>query len=64
MNPFQTGPGDVAAVEDPNIDGPKIPIEELLSLVRHSKLAQIKSALDYLPNKKFDKALIQVVMLT
>jgi hypothetical protein len=42
------------------IDGPNVPIEELISLVRHSKLAQIKDALDYLPNKKFDKSLVQV----
>ena len=42
------------------IDGPNIPIEELVSLVRYSKLATIKDALDYMPNKKFDKSLVQV----
>eukprot|EP01032_Pedospumella_encystans_P014447 gene14447-16588_t len=62
VNPFKTGgpqAGGVSA-EDMMIDGPKIPIEELISLVRHSKLATIKEALDYLPNKKFDKTLVQV----
>jgi hypothetical protein len=47
-------------LQDAMIDGPNVPIEELISLVRHSKLAQIKDALDYLPNKKFDKSLVQV----
>lgn len=62
VNPFKTSPqgaGGVSA-EDMMIDGPKIPIEELISLMRHSKLATIKEALDYLPNKKFDKSLVQV----
>jgi len=62
VNPFKTGgpqAGGMSA-EDMMIDGPKIPIEELISLVRHSKLATIKEALDYLPNKKFDKTLVQV----
>jgi hypothetical protein len=43
-----------------HIDGPNIPLEELLSLVRHSKFSQIKEHLDYLPNKNFDKTLVQV----
>lgn len=64
-NPFKSGgPGGGGAGgmsdEDLMIDGPKIPIEELISLVRHSKLATIKEALDYMPNKKFDKSLVQV----
>ena len=42
------------------MDGPKIPLPELFSLVRHSKISLIKDALDYLPNKKFDKSLVQV----
>ena len=61
-NPFKNGGpgGPGSSVEDMMIDGPKIPIEELISLVRHSKLATIKDALDYMPNKKFDKSLVQV----
>ena len=67
-NPFRPGTAAGAAAgggpggadEDAMIDGPSIPIEELISLVRHSKLATIKDALDYLPNKKFDKSLVQV----
>lgn len=55
-----TGGGPSGLDEDAMIDGPGVPIEELISLVRHSKLAQIKDALDYLPNKKFDKSLVQV----
>ena len=43
-----------------NIDGPKITLDELFSLVRHSKFSTIKEALDYLPNKKFDPTLVQV----
>ena len=43
------------------IDGPKIPLSELMSLVRHSKLSLVKQALDYLPNKTFDKTLVQVI---
>jgi hypothetical protein len=70
-NPFKSGtansgggPGGGGAGpggdDDAMIDGPNIPIEELISLVRHSKLATIKDALDYLPSKKFDKSLVQV----
>ncbi len=47
--------------ENKNLDGPKISINELFSLVRHSKFSFIKEALDYLPNKKFDKTLVQVI---
>ena len=44
---------------DPRLlEGPKVPIEELMSLVRHAKFALVKDALDYLPNKRFDKALV------
>ena len=57
------GGGPAGLDEDAMIDGPNVPIEELISLVRHSKLAQIKDALDYLPNKKFDKSLVQVRMM-
>ena len=38
---------------------PKISLEELFSLVRHSKFSLLKEALDFLPNKKFDPTLIQ-----
>jgi hypothetical protein len=68
-NPFKAGsdggrgaaPGAGGSDVDPLIDGPNIPIEELISLVRHSKIANIKEALDYMPNKKFDKTLVQVL---
>ena len=60
-NPFQTtGSTSDAPLEDPNIDGPKVPIEELISFARHAKLTQMKAAIDYLPNKKFDNTLVQV----
>lgn len=69
-NPFKQGAstnggssamsGMPGSDEDAMLDGPNIPIEELISLVRHSKLATIKEALDYMPNKKFDKSLVQV----
>ena len=49
-------PGDTNRVTE---DGPKLPLNELFSLVRHSKFSLIKEALDYLPNKKFDKTLVQ-----
>ena len=45
------------------LEGPKISMNELFSLVRHSKFAQIKEAIDYLPNKVFDKTLIQVMFI-
>ena len=59
-NPFQTGDGDVNGVDRRQIDGPSITIDEILSLVRHSKLSLLKEAMDYLPNKPFDKSLVQV----
>lgn len=65
-NPFQSGPGGTAmGTSGPDddrsmIDGPKIPLSELFSLVRHSKFTLIKEAIDYLPNKTFDKSLVQV----
>ncbi len=46
--------------DDRNIEGPKIPLAELFSYVRHSKFSLIKDAIDYLPNKPFDKSLVQV----
>eukprot|EP00604_Paraphysomonas_vestita_P000409 CAMPEP_0174826070 /NCGR_PEP_ID=MMETSP1107-20130205/43472_1 /TAXON_ID=36770 /ORGANISM="Paraphysomonas vestita, Strain GFlagA" /LENGTH=491 /DNA_ID=CAMNT_0016058473 /DNA_START=1773 /DNA_END=3244 /DNA_ORIENTATION=+ len=42
------------------IDGPQISLAELFSLVRHSKYSLLKEALDYLPNKDFDKSLVKV----
>ena len=42
------------------MDGPSVTIAELVSYVRHSKFLLIKEALDYLPNKPFDKTLVQV----
>lgn len=41
------------------MDGPKVSLQELFSLARHSKVSLIKEALDYLPSKKFDKSLIK-----
>jgi hypothetical protein len=49
----------LGADEDRNINGPKVSVPELLSLVRHSKFSQIKDAIDYLPNKSFDRSLVQ-----
>lgn len=46
---------------DRAIDGPKISIQELFSLVRHSKFGLLKEAVDYLPTKPFDKSLVQVI---
>lgn len=63
-NPFKGAAGTAsqdAQGDRRQIDGPKIPLQELFSLVRHSKLALIKEALDYLPSKKFDKSLVQVL---
>jgi ankyrin repeat protein len=42
------------------IDGPKLSLEELFSLVRHSKFNLLKEALDYLPNRDFDNSLVRV----
>ena len=60
-NPFKPneGQGGDGSMEDKMIDGPKVPLNELFSLVRHSKLSLLKDALDYLPNKPFDKTLVQ-----
>jgi hypothetical protein len=49
-------PGDTNKMDS---DGLKVPLNEMFSLVRHSKMALIKEALDFLPNKKFDQTLIQ-----
>ena len=46
------------------MDGPSVTIAELVSYVRHSKFSLIKEALDYLPNKPFDKTLVQVAYVT
>lgn len=63
-NPFEGGLGDTStgggSLDDRMIDGPKVSIEELMSLVRHSKLPAVRDAIDYLPNKPFDKALVQI----
>lgn len=62
-NPFDSGDGGKIGApgeERRFIDGPKIPLSEIFSLVRHSKLSLIKQALDYLPNKAYDKTLTQV----
>lgn len=44
------------------VEGPRIPLSELFSFVRHSKFSHLKEAIDYLPNKPFDKSLIQAQM--
>lgn len=64
-NPFINNPAPEGATTSGGtdrriMDGPKIPLVELFSLVRHSKISLIKEALDYLPNKKFDKSLVSV----
>lgn len=41
-------------------EGPKIGLDELFSIVRHSKYPLLKEALDYLPRKDFDKSLVSV----
>lgn len=56
-NPFK--PNETGDEDNDGQGVPNIPLPDLFSLVRHSKLSQIKAALDYLPNKSFDKALIQ-----
>lgn len=64
-NPFQpeggeSGGGIGGPGEDRRfIDGPKVSLQELFSFVRHSKLTLLKEAVDYLPNKKFDKTLVK-----
>ncbi len=62
-NPFKPN-GDTTTGDDSNREAPKVPLSELMSLTRHSKFAIIKEALDYLPNKKFDKTLIKVNYVT
>jgi hypothetical protein len=47
-------------VNERNMDGPKVPLTELFSFVRHSKFSLLKDAVDYLPTKSFDKSLVQV----
>eukprot|EP01037_Dinobryon_pediforme_P017999 gene17999-18236_t len=61
-NPFKPNEGKSGddAFDEKMIDGPRIALPELFSLVRHSKLSLLKDALDYLPNKAFDKSLVQV----
>jgi pimeloyl-ACP methyl ester carboxylesterase/CheY-like chemotaxis protein/uncharacterized membrane protein YgcG len=60
-NPF-AGPGEqpLPGQDRRHMDGPSVTIAELVSYVRHSKFSLIKEALDYLPNKPFDKTLVQV----
>ena len=54
-------PGARKSKEDPRlVEGPKVPFSELVSIVRHAKYSLLKEALDYLPNKKFERGLIQV----
>ena len=43
------------------MEGPRISLAELMSIVRHSKFTLLKEALDYLPNKSFDKSLVRVL---
>ncbi len=49
-----------ADAADRTMEGPKVSLQELFSLVRHSKFSLLKEAIDYLPTKPFDKSLIQV----
>jgi Ankyrin repeats (3 copies) len=57
-DPFR-GEGGAKGEDRRHIDGPQISLQELFSLVRHSKISLLKEALDYLPNKAFDKSLVQ-----
>lgn len=56
---FPDGKQTGADNDDRAIDGPKVPLAELFSYVRHSKFGMLKDAIDYLPSKAFDKSLIQ-----
>lgn len=56
---FPDGKQTGADNDDRAIDGPKVPLAELFSYVRHSKFGMLKDAVDYLPNKAFDKSLVQ-----
>jgi hypothetical protein len=45
-------------------EGPKVTLDELISMVRHGRFSQIKDALDFLPTKPFDSNLIQVKLIS
>lgn len=45
--------------DDRLINGPTVSLSELVSYVRHSKLPNLKDAIDYLPNKLFDTTLVE-----
>ena len=47
----------------PGDHGPKATLPELISLTRHSKFNYLKDALDYMPDKPFDRALVKVKSL-
>jgi pimeloyl-ACP methyl ester carboxylesterase/CheY-like chemotaxis protein len=59
-NPFSGDEGRGDMGDRRFIDGPKVPLLELFSYVRHAKINLLKEALDYLPNKPFDPSLVQV----
>jgi hypothetical protein len=59
-NPFENGDPRGDSGDRRFVDGPKVPMQELFSYVRHAKLNLLKEALDYLPNKPFDPSLVQV----
>jgi hypothetical protein len=52
--------GGVDDAQDRVVEGPKVPLSELFSFVRHSKFNLLKDAIDFLPTKPFDKSLVQV----
>jgi hypothetical protein len=57
------GPGGGPGQDWRHMEGPKVPLMELFSYVRNSKFTMLKAALDYLPNKKFDKSLVQAAYI-
>lgn len=56
----EVAPANEAMSNSKMMEGPRISLTELMSIVRHSKFTLLKEALDYLPNKSFDKSLVRV----
>jgi len=58
-NPFKSGGAGPDSDSKQTAADLKVPFAELVSFVRHSKFSLLKDALDFLPNKKFDKTLMK-----
>jgi hypothetical protein len=54
------GSASAALLDGELAKGPKVSFQDLVSLTRHSKFVELKEALDYLPDKLFDKTLVKV----